>query len=227
MERFFDIVFSSMALLVLSPLLIPVVIVLKMTGENKIFYLQKRIGREDNLFDLYKFATMLEDSPNMGSGTITMKDDPRILPFGKYLRKSKINELPQLLNIFFGDMSIIGPRPLTQQTFGYYDVATQLKIKKVKPGLSGIGSIIFRKEEEIMHGQKASIDFYNNVIAPYKGKLEEWYVSNKNIFMYFSLILLTIWVVFFKNSKAIWHVYKTLPIPPDEIKNFLNYPDND
>ena len=120
-----------MALLVLSPLLIPVVIVLKMTGEGKIFYLQKRIGEEGNFFNLYKFATMLEDSPNIGSGTITMKDDPRILPFGKYLRKSKINELPQLLNIFFGDMSVIGPRPLTKQTFGYYDTNTQLNIKKV------------------------------------------------------------------------------------------------
>jgi len=227
MERFFDIIFSSIALLVLSPLLIPVVIVLKMTGESKIFYLQKRIGEEGNLFNLYKFATMLEDSPNIGSGTITMKDDTRILPFGKYLRKTKINELPQLLNIFFGDMSIIGPRPLTKQTFGYYDTNTQLKIKKVKPGLSGIGSIIFRKEEEIMHGKKASIEFYNNVIAPYKGKLEEWYVSNRNIVMYFILIFLTIWVVFFQNSKVIWNVYKTLPIPPDEIKSLLNYPNND
>lgn len=227
MERFFDVLFSGLALLVLSPLLLPIVLILKLSGEGEIFFLQERIGKGGDVFKLFKFATMLKDSPNIGTGTVTMRGDPRVLPVGKFLRKTKVNELPQLLNIFFGDMSVIGPRPLTKQTFGYYDTNTQLNIKKVKPGLSGIGSIIFRKEEEIMHGQKASIEFYNNVIAPYKGKLEEWYVSNKNIVMYFILIFLTIWVVFFQNSNVIWNVYKTLPIPPDEIKSLLNYPNND
>ena len=124
MERFFDILFSSFALLVLSPLLIPVVIILKFSGEGEVFFLQERIGKNGKLFKLFKFATMLKDSPNLGTGTVTMKDDPRVLPVGKFLRKTKINELPQLLNIFFGDMSVIGPRPLTAETFGSYSDAT-------------------------------------------------------------------------------------------------------
>ena len=152
MERFFDILFSSFALLALSPLLIPIVIILKFSGEGEVFFLQDRIGKHGDSFRLFKFATMLKDSPNLGTGTVTMRDDPRVLPVGKFLRKTKINELPQLINILFGDMSVIGPRPLTMQTFETYSEPTQVLIKQVKPGLSGVGSIIFRKEEDIMHG---------------------------------------------------------------------------
>ena len=100
MQRFFDIVFSSLALLVLSPLLIPIVILLRLTGEGEVFFLQERIGKGGYTFKLFKFATMLKDSPNIGTGTVTMRNDPRVLPAGKFLRKTKINELPQLLNIF-------------------------------------------------------------------------------------------------------------------------------
>ena len=101
MIRVLDIVFSGMALLVLSPLLIPVCIILKLTGEHEIFYFQERVGAKGLPFNIYKFATMLKASPSLGPGTVTVRDDPRVLPFGKFLRKTKINELPQLLNIFF------------------------------------------------------------------------------------------------------------------------------
>ena len=141
--------------------------------EREKFSLCKTCSRHGELFKLIKFATMLKDSPNLGTGTVTMRGDPRILPVGKFLlRKTKINELPQLLNIFFGDMSVIGPRPLTIQTFESYSYITQDIVKKVKPGLSGVGSIIFRGEEDILHGANASVDFYDNIIAPYKGNLK-------------------------------------------------------
>ena len=121
MDRFFDILFSGIALLLLSPLLVPIVITLRLTGEGEVFFLQERIGKGGENFKLFKFATMLKNSPNIGTGTVTMRGDPRVLPVvGTFLRKTKINELPQLLNIFFGDMSIIGPMPLTTQTFGAY-----------------------------------------------------------------------------------------------------------
>ncbi len=97
LQRFFDILFSSVALLLLSPLLIVVMIILKFTGEGEIFYVQPRVGEGGKIFNLLKFATMLKDSPNMGTQTVTIKDDPRVLPFGKFLRKTKINELPQLI----------------------------------------------------------------------------------------------------------------------------------
>ena len=100
MKRFFDVFLSGMAILFFSPLLVPVIIILKLTGEHYIFYTQERMGKGGNHFGLLKFATMLKDSPNMGSGDITEKNDPRVLPFGRFLRKTKINELPQLINIF-------------------------------------------------------------------------------------------------------------------------------
>lgn len=225
MDRFFDIVFSLIALLFISPLLVPLVIILKLTGEGEIFFLQERIGKGGKKFKLFKFATMLKDSPNIGTGTVTMKGDPRVLPVGKFLRKTKINELPQLLNILFGDMSVIGPRPLTTQTFGVYPEMYKDLIMQVRPGLSGVGSIIFRGEEEIMHGAKASVDFYSNVIAPYKGALEEWFVLNKSLYIYFVTILVTAWAVFIPNTKLAWRVFKHLPEPPNELKQSLNYVD--
>ena len=224
-ERFFDVFFSGLALLVLSPLLLPIVLILKFSGEGEIFFLQERIGKDGKVFKLYKFATMLKNSPNIGTGTITMRGDPRILPVGKLLRKTKINELPQLLNIFFGDMSVIGPRPLTLQTFSSYSSETQEIIKKVRPGLSGIGSIIFRSEEEIMHGVSASVDFYDNIIAPYKGSLEKWFVSNKSIYIYFLAIFMTAWTVIFPSTKIAWRALRDLPEPPSELKQPLNFID--
>lgn len=223
MERFFDILFSGLALLVLSPLLVPIVIILRCSGEGEVFFLQERVGRNGEVFKLYKFVTMLKNSPNIGTGTVTMKDDPRVLPVGKFLRKTKINELPQLLNIFFGDMSVIGPRPLTAQTFGFYSDSTQDVIIQVRPGLSGVGSIIFRGEEDIMHGATAAVDFYDNVIAPYKGALEEWFVSNKGLYIYFMAIFITVWAVLFPKTKVVWTVFKGLPEPPEELKLALNY----
>ena len=211
--------------MLLAPLFVLIVMILKLTGEGEAFFLQERIGKGGNKFKLFKFATMQKNSPNIGTGTVTMRGDPRVLPVGKFLRKIKINELPQLLNIFFGDMSVIGPRPLTTQTFGAYSENTQSLIKQVRPGLSGIGSIIFRREEEIMHGATASVDFYANVIAPYKGALEEWFVSNKSLYIYFLAIFTTIWAVFFPSTKIAWRVFRDLPEPPAELKQALKFID--
>lgn len=226
MQRILDITLSFWALLFLSPLLIPIVIILKFTGEREVFYLQERIGRNGEVFMLYKFVTMLKDSPNFATGTVTVKDDPRILRVGKFLRKTKINELPQLLNILFGDMSLIGPRPLTKQTFEAYSADIQEIIKKVRPGLSGVGSIIFRGEEDILAGANGSLDFYKEKIAPYKGALEAWYVANSSLINYAKAISITVIVVLFPRSQIAWNSFENLPIPSDELKILLNYPIN-
>src|SRR5690554_5258606 len=191
MQRLLDIVFSGLALLVLSPLLVPIAIALRLTGEGEVFFIQQRVGRGGKPFGLYKFATMLKDSPNLGTGTVTVKDDPRVLPMGRFLRRTKINELPQLLNIFRGDMSIVGPRPQTQRCFDAFPARSQAEIVKVRPGLSGIGSIVFRDEEELMHAAKDPERFYDDVIMPYKGQLEEWYVAHQGVGTYLKSILLT------------------------------------
>lgn len=223
MVRLFDILFSGLALILLLPLFLAVFFILRFSGEGEIFFLQERIGRFGRLFKLFKFATMLKDSPNIGTGTVTMNADPRVLPVGRFLRKTKINELPQLLNVFIGDMSIVGPRPLTIETFNSYTATTKSIIKTVRPGLSGIGSVIFRNEEDIMHGENASIDFYNKIIAPYKGTLEEWFVMNKCLYIYFLTIFITVWSVIFPNTRIAWVLFKNLPDPPDELKLALNY----
>ncbi len=223
MQRFFDIIFSGVALSILSPLLLLIIFILRLTGEGEIFFLQDRIGKNGKKFKLLKFVTMIKNSPNIGTGSVTMKNDSRILPVGRFLRKSKINELPQLVNIFIGDMSVIGPRPLTKQTFNLYDIDTQNIIQLVSPGLSGIGSIVFRGEEEIMHGASASLDFYKNIIAPYKGSIEKWFVANKSLYIYFLAILVTIWTVIQPNSKIIWRCFKGIPEPPEELKLPLNF----
>lgn len=221
MQRLFDICLSALALLVLTPLLLPIAIVLRLTGEGEIFFLQSRVGQGGKPFNLYKFATMLKDSPAIGTGTVTVKNDPRILPIGHFLRKTKINELPQLLNILLGDMSVIGPRPQTQRCFDAFTAASQAAIIQVRPGLSGIGSIIFRDEENMLHGKADSIRFYDEVIAPYKGALEEWYVVHQGLWVYLMLIALTAWVVLFPQSGLVWSVFASLPRPPTALAEAL------
>ena len=147
-KRIIDILLSLVALIILSPLLIPVCIGLLLTGEHYIFYFQKRIGYKNRDFYIWKFATMLKASPNLGTGLHTAKNDPRLMPLGGFLRKTKINELPQLINILIGDMSIIGPRPLVDKTFAPYPEHVKAVIYNVKPGLTGIGSIVFREDRK-------------------------------------------------------------------------------
>lgn len=219
MQRFLDVVLASLALLLLAPLLVPVGIALRLTGEGEVFFRQTRVGRFRRMFPLYKFATMLKNSPNIGAGTITLKDDPRILPFGRLLRKTKINELPQLINIFFGQMSIVGPRPQTVRCFDAFPPESQNAIAKVRPGLSGIGSIVFRDEEELMQNAHNASEFYDLVIAPYKGQLEEWYVAHQGLYTYLMVIGVTVWVVLLPRSQVVWRVFPSLPMPPDQLRH--------
>jgi lipopolysaccharide/colanic/teichoic acid biosynthesis glycosyltransferase len=214
MQRLLDIVFSGLALLVLAPLLLPVAVALRLTGEGEVFFRQGRIGRGGAEFGLLKFATMLKDSPNVGTGTVTVKDDPRVLPLGRVLRKTKVNELPQLINILRGDMSLVGPRPQTRRCFDAFPPRAQAEIVKVRPGLSGIGSIVFRNEEDLMHASAEPERFYDEVIMPYKGELEEWYVRHRGLRTYLLAIFATAWVVAFPGSELVWKLFPGLPRPP-------------
>ena len=182
------------------------------------------MGKDGKPFKLYKFATMLKNSPNLGTGTVTVKGDPRVLPVGRFLRKTKINELPQLLNIFLGDMSVVGPRPQTPRCFEAFPQDLQAVIKQMKPGLSGIGPIVFRGEEDILADHASTAEFYDKVIAPYKGQVEAWYADQQTLYMYFAVIVVTVWVVLFPSSQAVWRVFKGLPVPPAALREPLNYP---
>jgi len=217
MQRLSDIILSLMALIILLPIFVPVILILKFSGEGEIFYTQQRIGKNLRTFNLLKFATMLKNSPQIGTGTITVKDDPRVLPFGKILRKTKINELPQLINVLRGEMSIIGPRPLTKQTFDAYDPETKKIVSSVAPGLSGVGSIVFRNEESFLNSEQDARSSYKNLIAPYKGKLEVWYIENMSFKVYVYLILFTMYVVVFSRADKLWILFPTLPKPSKEL----------
>ena len=150
LKRFLDIFISLTAIIVLLPVFIPIIIILRFTAEGEVFYFQERYGIHNSRFQIWKFATMLKNSMNMGTGSITLQSDPRVTKFGSFLRKTKINELPQIINILKGEISLVGPRPLVAKTFTAYSNEVQSKIYNVKPGLTGIGSIIFRDEESII-----------------------------------------------------------------------------
>ena len=215
LKRTFDVLSSGIAILILSPLLIPVIIGLKLTGEGYIFYKQERVGYKNKTFLIWKFATMLKNSANMPGGIMTTKKDPRITPMGGFLRKSKINELPQLFNIFYGRMSVVGPRPVMKISFEAYPNEIQKVIYNVKPGLTGIGSIIFRDEEELISEVKNNggnlWEFYKGKIYPFKGELEMWYQSNNSFFLDLQLIFLTAWVILVPTSKIYEKWFKDLP----------------
>jgi lipopolysaccharide/colanic/teichoic acid biosynthesis glycosyltransferase len=220
--RFFDIFFSLVAIIVLFPFMLLICIILVLTGEHKVFYLQTRIAKNKGTFQLVKFATMLENSPNLPGGYLTQKNDPRVLPFGRFLRATKINEIPQLLNIIMGQMSIVGPRPMVKNHLTLYKPDVLAQILSQSPGLTGIGSIVFRDEAGVMDKMDGDREEnYKNIITPYKCRLELWYIEKKSITMYFTLIFLTAWTVIDPKSRLYARCLKDLPEPPDELRSLI------
>ena len=211
-KRLFDILCSLASMILLSPLIIPIVLILRFTGEGKVLYRQARIGLKNRKFGICKFVTMLENSPNMGTRSITLPNDPRVLPIGRFLRKTKINELPQILNVLLGDMSIVGPRPLVQETFDAYTLEVQSQIYESKPGITGIGSSRFRDEESLFRNTKMEpAEFYAMRISPIKGGLELWYKNHRSLWVDFLIVFLTAWVIPFPKSKLPRRVFRDLP----------------
>jgi lipopolysaccharide/colanic/teichoic acid biosynthesis glycosyltransferase len=221
MTRLFDILFSGIAIIILFPFMIPIMIGLKLTGEHYVFYEQKRVGRYSKDFRLLKFATMLKDSPGLPGGLYTSTNDPRILPMGKFLRKTKINELPQLINIFIGQMSIVGYRPTVREHYNAYPDYAKQKIYYSKPGLTGIGSIVFRNEEEILQQFEDKKAFHQEIIIPYKALLECWYADNKSLLNYFKIIFITA-VIVVKPSSLLWKkTFSNLPPVPVKLQPYI------
>ncbi len=212
-KRLLDLLIAFSALIILLPLFVPVIIILRFTAEGEVFYFQERIGYNNSKFKIWKFATMLKNSLNMGTGSITLQNDFRVTKFGKFLRKSKINELPQLINIIKGDITIVGPRPVLEQDWKLYPKSIIYEIYNVKPGLTGIGSIVFRDEESLISSIKGDDyhEFYKRVIAPYKGELEMWYQKNNSIFLDIKLIFLTALVIILPKNRIHEKWFKELP----------------
>ncbi|MEG2065053.1 MAG: sugar transferase, partial [Alistipes sp.] len=210
---------ALVALSLASLIILPCMLALWLTGEHRVWYLQRRVGYKNRYFSIFKFATMVKNSPNMGTGSLTLRRDPRVLPMGGFLRKTKINELPQLFNIFNGTMSLVGPRPQMEVDFHRFPQHVQAVIYNVMPGITGIGSIVFRDEERYMSAEGVDpISFYCQHIAPYKGALEIWYQQHASIATDLKIILLTAWVIVRPQSELHYVWFKDLPAKPGWMK---------
>lgn len=215
-KRLGDFVIALVVLVILSPFFLVIMVILRFTGEGEVFYRQRRIGRNTETFGIWKFATMLKNSPNMGTGSQTLRDDPRVTSVGRFLRASKINELPQVLNVLAGEMSLVGPRPQVLVDSDVYPPDVRAAIYSVPPGITGIGSIVFRDEELLLSQPGIEPrEFYVAKIAPYKAALELWYLEHRSLLTDARLLFLTVWVVLRPDSTIVHRVFPDLPERPD------------
>jgi lipopolysaccharide/colanic/teichoic acid biosynthesis glycosyltransferase len=221
LKRAFDIAVSGTVLLLLSPLLLVIIAILKVTGEREAFYLQERVGYLGKIIKVTKFATMLKNSPDIGTGDITTRNDPRVLPVGKLLRKTKLNEVPQFWDVFVGKLSLVGWRPLMPKGFADYPTHVQTEIVKVKPGLTGIGSLAFRDEEAVLaRAQADGRDLrtcYREDIMPFKGALEVWYVAHRGLWTDLKILVGTAVAVLVPGWSGYTRWFGNLPQPQSRI----------
>ena len=189
MIRFFDIIFSIMGLVILSPLFIVLYLLIRIESQGGGFYSQERIGKNGKPFKLYKFRSMRIGSDKKGLITIGEKDN-RITKTGFILRKYKLDELPQLWNVFIGDMSLVGPRPEVKK---YTDLYTeeQKQVLHVRPGITDWASIKYVDENKILGESKTPDEAYVNLIMPNKIKLNMVYIQNQTLGEYFKIIFTT------------------------------------
>lgn len=218
LKRALDILVAFFVLLVLAIPFLVIALLLRLTAEGEVFYLQDRVGYRNEKFKIWKFATMLKNSPNMLTGSLTLRNDPRVTTVGKFLRMTKINELPQLVNVLKGDMSLVGPRPQVVKDYLAYPPHIQKRIYNAKPGITGIGSVVFRDEEKLLSVTPLPPqEYYRQYIAPYKGELELWYQKRASFKNDLLIIFLTAWEIFFPDSDLAFKVFKDLPKRPVEV----------
>ncbi|MEZ7500380.1 sugar transferase [Flavobacterium sp. Arc3] len=221
LKRAFDLLLSLIGIIVISPLFLIIILILRFTGEGEIFYLQERMGLDQKPFYIYKFATMLKNSANVGNKTLTVRNDPRITKVGQFLRMTKINELPQILNVIKGDMSLVGPRPLLSKSFEKYTPEVQRVIYKNRPGITGLGSLVFRDEELLVtlykQQGKDPKKYYKIYIFPHKGALELWYHNNSSVITDLKILFLTFWSLVNPRTQLVYKILKNLPIKPTSL----------
>lgn len=192
-KRLFDLLFSFLGLLLLSPFFLLIAILIKLDSSGPVFYLQHRVGRDGKLFKLFKFRTMRTGADKSTAITVGTRD-PRITRIGYYLRKFKLDELPQLINVLLGTMSLVGPRPELKKFVDLYSME-QRKVIEVKPGITDYASIEFRNENELLEGKPDPIEFYIREIMPVKLNLNLKYIETRSFWVDFKIISKTIWLI--------------------------------
>lgn len=189
-KRIFDFLVSLLGIIILSPIFLLVSIVIKLDSKGNILFLQKRVGRYGKEFNIYKFRTMITDAEKVGK-QITIGNDSRITKVGAFLRKFKIDELPQLFNVLLGDMSLVGPRPEVPKYVGLYN-DEQRKVLNVRPGITDMASLRYKDENDILGKVDNPEDYYINVIMKDKLNLNLEYIEKSNVFFDIYLIVKTI-----------------------------------
>lgn len=194
MKRIFDFAMALFGLVLFSPVFLIVTVINKLTG-NDVFFIQQRIGKDSKPFPLIKFATMVKDAHIIG-GTLTYKQDPRVTKIGAFLRKYKLNEIPQLINVLMGQMSFVGPRPLPSNEVSIYSPEVGKKIYSIKPGITGLASLYFYNEELLLSKDKEIAEtIFREEIMPRKADLELWYLNNHKFLLDLKIIIATLLVV--------------------------------
>ncbi len=192
-KRIFDFITSLIGIILLIPIIIPIIIWIKFSSKGPLFFVQKRVGKNFKEFNLYKFRSMVIDAPNLGP-SVTSGDDPRITKVGKVIRRTKIDELPQLINVIKGDMSLVGPRPevikFVNEKKEDYKV-----VLSILPGITDNAAIEYRDEETIMKQYEDKEKAYINLVLPEKIKLYKYYIHNISFFNDIKLILKTLKVI--------------------------------
>jgi lipopolysaccharide/colanic/teichoic acid biosynthesis glycosyltransferase len=189
-KRLFDIVFSVLGIIVLSPFFVIFWLAVKLESKGPSFFMQTRVGKKNNDFKLYKFRSMYLDAEARGQLTVGMRD-PRITKVGYWLRKYKLDELPQLLNVLKGDMSLVGPRPEVRKYVTMY-TSEQMKVLDVRPGITDYASILFINENELLANAKNPEEYYINFIMPKKLEMNLDYINSKQYFKDIVLIFKTL-----------------------------------
>jgi len=191
MKRIFDLVFALLGLIAASPLFLVIISFIKLDSPGSVFYRGERVGKEGKLFKVYKFRTMFSDAEKLG-GPSTSDDDPRITKFGRFLRKYKLDELPEFINILRGEMSFVGPRPEVLSEVKTYDEETKRIILSVKPGLTDFASLWDIREGEILRGSKNPHQTYREKIGPEKIRLQLKYIKERSLLTDLKIIFLTL-----------------------------------
>lgn len=190
MIRFFDIIFSLIGILILLPLFIIIYIIVIVESKGGGFYIQKRVGKNGKDFNLLKFRTMRTGSDKFGLITVG-HNDVRITKSGIFLRRYKLDELPQLLNVCIGDMSLVGPRPEVRKYVDLYTLE-QRKVLSIRPGITDYASMMYANENEILGNSEDPEQLYIKTILPDKIRINMKYIDNRSVRQYFSIIFLTL-----------------------------------
>ena len=196
-KRFCDIVFALAGLLVTSPIMLFVIILKKLAGEQEIFYIKGRVGKGGRLFPFIKLSSMTPAKKGEKTSSLTLSNDSRITPLGHLIRKTKIDEFPQFVNIIRGELSFVGPRPMMPKIYKDYSKGVKAELSKIRPGVTGLATVVFRNEAQLLEDSDYTdeLQFYKEVIAPTKGAIELIYIKNQGFALDFILLLLTVWQI--------------------------------